>query len=181
MPEGAAKEVCYFAILPDAATADRIAEIGRRLRRRHGFKGSVKPPHLLHISLQGLSAFGGLTETFVAAVDEAVARVCVGAFDLTLDRSASWGRLPPHPFVLSSSDGDSPVRSLRGGLATRVLGLDPPLPQYAPHLTLLYDDAVAPEVELEEPITFAVRDIVLVRSHFGQGRHEHLRRWALPQ
>jgi len=39
-------------------------------------------------------------------------------------------------------------------------------------------DALAARREIR-PIRWLVRDFLLVRSHVGQGRHDHLGRWPL--
>lgn len=51
--------------------------------------------------------------------------------------------------------------------------------EFEPHMTLLYRGQLIPEVVLDEPVGWTVRDFVLVHSLQGEGRHEHLCYWLL--
>ena len=50
--------------------------------------------------------------------------------------------------------------------------------QFNPHVTLLYDRALAPEAPVE-PVSWTVSEFVLIHSLLGQTRHIVLGRWAL--
>ena len=41
----------FFAALPDASTADRIADLARRLKIGHGLTGKTLRPEHLHVTL----------------------------------------------------------------------------------------------------------------------------------
>ena len=48
------RDILYFAILPDAATAERIAGITASLVKRHGLRGRPRPLDTLHITVLGV-------------------------------------------------------------------------------------------------------------------------------
>lgn len=52
-------------------------------------------------------------------------------------------------------------------------------PNYQPHITLQYGYKSIRRINLEKPITWAVREFVLVRSLQGQGKHEYVDHWPL--
>jgi 2'-5' RNA ligase len=43
----------------------------------------------------------------------------------------------------------------------------------------MYDRQPIPETDLDEPITWTVRDFVLIHSLVGRSQHKHLARWQL--
>jgi 2'-5' RNA ligase len=49
---------------------------------------------------------------------------------------------------------------------------------FNPHLTFLYGDQAIPEITIA-PVSWIVRELVLVRSLHGQGRHLVLGRFPL--
>jgi 2'-5' RNA ligase len=86
-----------------------------------------------------------------------------------------------YPFVLT---GDAaPWRPLRDalGAALKRNGLGGAVhveDDFKPHVTLLRDDTRVKPLAVE-PITWMVRDFVLVHSLLGQTKHVHIGRWAL--
>jgi 2'-5' RNA ligase len=51
--------------------------------------------------------------------------------------------------------------------------------KFEPHMTLLYQGHVIPEVMLDKPVTWTVRDFALVHSLQGESKHEQLCYWLL--
>ncbi|MEI9995015.1 MAG: RNA 2',3'-cyclic phosphodiesterase [Rhizomicrobium sp.] len=170
----------FFALLPDAETAARIARLAEALKQARRFTGRLIRPEHLHVSLFFLGAFDGLPERILARACEAAAAVRAPPFTIAFDRSASFGRdADKHPFVLLG--GDAALLALRAALGAalmaRKLGHVTRAP-FTPHMTLLYDARFADEAPLS-PVAWTAREIVLVHSHYGQTRHEHLARFAL--
>ncbi|WP_425375889.1 2'-5' RNA ligase family protein [Rhizobium jaguaris] len=102
-------------------------------------------------------------------------------FTLVFDHVLSF-RQPSHPLVLCPTDGVKAFRRLQLELGIAIyeaglpVGLDP---SYQPHITLQYGRTPIPRIDLEKPITWTVREFVLVRSLQGQGKHEYEGPWPL--
>ena len=50
---------------------------------------------------------------------------------------------------------------------------------FTPHVTLLYDRQSVPESSICVPISWVVREFVLVHSLYGLSEHVHCARWPL--
>nr|WP_244530582.1 2'-5' RNA ligase family protein [Salaquimonas pukyongi] len=117
----------------------------------------------------------------IATALRAAARVRVHGFDIGFDRLCAFGRGERRAIVLRCSSGASPASSLRRNLIRELVrsGLWWGRGKFTPHLTLLWDRSPVPEICLDAPICWTVRDFVLVRSLVGCSRHIDLGRWPL--
>lgn len=171
----------FYGLFPDAATAARIAETGETLRRRHGLKSPVHPQARLHITLFHLGDFPGLPRDLVRKAVTAAEAMTAAPFEVTFDHAASFsGRPNNRPFILKGSDEAlAALYAYRAGLAGSLARAGvKTAAAFTPHVTLLYDDPII-EREPIAPISWRVRELVLIRSHMGKGVHEPLGRWAL--
>jgi 2'-5' RNA ligase len=165
----------FFAVVPDAITAAGIYRLATALKRVRGFDGRLVEQDRLHVTLFSLD----LSERAVWMASEAAAEVSVQPFDVSFDRTASFRvRRGDRPFVLFGDEGLRELRRFRRmlgaamtrkGLRRRAAG------DFTPHVTLLYDRREVEELPIE-PISWTVRDFVLVHSRQG---HLHLARWPL--
>jgi RNA 2',3'-cyclic 3'-phosphodiesterase len=166
----------FLAAVPDTATADRIAGMARRLKYAYGFTGKLTPPDRLHVSLFFL---GGLPDDMVRAACAGLSDVRAPPFEIVFDRGVSFrSRASCRPFVLVGDDGPSRLKSFRQMLSEALIrkGLRRRAStSFTPHITLLYDVRGVDEHPVA-PITWSVRDFVLIRSEQG---HTHLMRWPL--
>lgn len=172
----------FLAVYPDAATAARIAALAADLRQRHALHGKPLAADRLHVTLHHLGDYVGVPNDVVRMATEAAGRVACAPFEVSFDRVASFSaRHSRRPFVLLGEEGTVSMAALQralgqalgaGGLARWVA------PQFTPHVTLLYDDALVP-AQAVEPVRWRVEEFVLVRSLLGQSRHVPLARWAL--
>ena len=171
----------FFAIYPDAQTAERVALLVQRLRARLGLKGDPLKTKLFHTTLFPLADPAKLSKDRVAAARKAGASVAAAPFEVEFDRAISFaGGQRNHPFVLSGSNGLAKWKEFQRllGTATLKAGAVQSLPSYTPHMTLLYDEKSVASQEIE-PIRWTVREFFLVRSVHGEKRHEPLERWEL--
>ncbi len=67
-----------------------------------------------------------------------------------------------------------PMLRLGGRKATRA-------PKVYPHVTAAYGPSFEGKRFLDPPIRWTIREIELIDSHYGQGRHVRLGRWPLPE
>jgi 2'-5' RNA ligase len=172
----------FFAIFPDASVAVRIGELAQYLRREHGLTGKPLRTERFHITLFHLGDYPGLPQGIVTAAVEAAATVALPAFEVKLDRALSFStRERNRPFVLGGNDGVAALTAFRRALAAALdkAGLgDCAEPQYRPHVTLLYDDALVTEQPVEA-VAWTVREFVLVHSLLGRAVYIPLARWLL--
>ena len=171
----------YFAVLPDPEAARRMTEVGARFRDRYGLPGRVQPAHLLHISLAHVGLFAGLPAPIVSVARRAGAGVRMAPFEVSFDRAIGFSG-GQHPLVLCCSRGDGEFAELRKAIAGAMLHTgfraDPSV-GLTPHVTLVYNGLTVPPTMLDQPISWTVRELVLVDSLQGRSRHVHLGRWPL--
>lgn len=176
---GRGREVLYFAVLPDpqaaAAIADLEGDLGRRLARRW----RACAPARLHLSLLGVASDPIARDTVISTARRIGAAVAFPPFEVVLTGAASFGGAS---VVLGCSEGSAAaLTGLRDRLkhAAEDIGLSFGARAFVPHLTFAYDQDAIPETMLDPPIAWRAREIVLVSSEQGRGRHTHLGRWPL--
>lgn len=169
----------FFALLPDAKDASRLATTAQQLSIRHSLRGRPFARERLHISLLGFGAHAGLPQELVDGATKAASTIAMAPFDVTFDRTMSFlGR--PRPLVLCGGDGVAELIAFQRtlGAAIQESGLGRVKPQYTPHVTLLYDERGIEE-HMIEPVSWTVREFVLVHSLRGQSKYIPLGRWPL--
>lgn len=172
-------ERLFFAVMPDPATAARIAELAEGLREEHGLAGHPLARERLHITLQHLGDYAGLPPSLLARVQQAAARVRMPEFEVCFDQVGSFAGKRQHPFVLRSDHGAELLHGLHDELARCLQGVGgKPDPRFTPHMTLLYDKRQMP-VQPVQPLRWFVREFVLIRSFLGQTRYQLEGRWQL--
>lgn len=98
-------------------------------------------------------------------------------FELTFDRYASFRSRGKAPLVLLCGSGKVELMALQRAVGA-ALG-HTKAARFEPHCTLLYGQSSVPTTRLEEPITWRVRELVLVHSLQGRGIYRHPGRWPL--
>ena len=105
-------------------------------------------------------------------------------FDVGFDKVASFTRKRRRnmPLVLLGEEGVRGVARLQQALLASLAASDLVTraePSFTPHLTLLYDDIALPPQATAKAMSWRVDEMLLVRSHLGQARHEVLARLPL--
>jgi len=173
------RERLFFAVLPDPASAKRLAGLGRGICDREGLRGPPSPAAKLHVSLLGFEVDEGLREPWVSFARRLGSAVSGAAFEVDFVKAASFNSALVLPCV-EGSGAEAALTGLRDRLwyAAEDLGQDLKGPlAFSPHLTLAYGQEEIPEMMLEEPVGWWGRDVVLLSS--WRGRHTHLGRWSL--
>lgn len=172
----------FFTVQPDTVSTTSILAVAEDLRGRLGLAGRLRPPGVLHISLNGVGTYLGLAPDILARAKQAASAVAMASFNLTLDRLERLKGEGRRPVVLRCGDGLIQLAALQKALGRELIrqGLHPGFdPNGLLHLTVLYDAKLIPALVLDVPIVMPVCDFVLVRSLYGQGRYEELGRWPL--
>lgn len=166
----------FFAVLPDAATAERISQLAGMLGRAHGFRGKFTEPERLHLTLFFL---GCLNEPMVRLARDAAAGIAARRFDIQLDRSVSFrAKSGNYPFVLTGDEGLDRLQSFRRllGDALAARGLRRLAGRaFTPHLTLFYGTRQVEENPVE-PVGWTVKEFALIHSMRG---HVRIGTWPL--
>jgi 2'-5' RNA ligase len=174
----------FFAIYPDAAAAERLSRLAERVRAEHSLKGKPAAPDRFHVTLHHLGAFAGVPEDVVMVACDAASRIALPPVGIAFDRTSSFpGRRSKRPFVLRTAPD-----AIANGLLDLYAGLGVELQtaglaiksnsHYTPHVTLLYDEHHLSE-QTVDPISWTVREFVLVRSLLGRSQYVPLGRWPL--
>lgn len=172
----------FLAIKPDAETAERIVRLVEQLRPVVGFKGKALRAERLHITLHHLGDFVQLPpEDLVARARSAAEKLALAPFEVAFDQVVSFhGRRDHRPFVLLGGEGVDGLMAFQLALGDALLhaGVHVPRGHFKPHVTLLYDrGGFAPKAV--EPVTWTVREFVLIHSWLGKTRYDELGRWSL--
>ncbi|PVM86550.1 2'-5' RNA ligase family protein [Caulobacter endophyticus] len=172
----------FFGIFPQAPVAEAIAGRTRDLKGRLGLAGAPLTPDRFHVTLHHIGDYAGLPRGVVAqALEAGEAASTAAPFEVVFDRAASFNNRGNNPFTLQGRDGLSSLHGFQKalGLAMAHAGLGKQVArQFNPHVTLLYDRALAPETPVE-PVSWTVGEFVLIHSLLGQTRHIVLGRWPL--
>lgn len=181
--DGPPSDRLFFGVFPEPAVAGEIAERARDLKGRLGLSGAPLAPDRFHVTLHHIGDYAGLPRGIVAQALEAGGAVAdrTAPFDVAFDKAASFNNRGNNPFVLQGGEGLADLHAFQKalGLAMAHAGLGKQVArQFNPHVTLLYDRAVASETPVE-PVSWSVSEFVLVHSLLGQTRHIVLGRWPL--
>ncbi len=178
----------FVAILPDEATARRIAQLARLLKSKYRLQGKPLFPKRFHVSLYHLGDYFGLPQDAIARAEEAASTITLLPFELGCDRVISFSgrnadlQRDNYPIVLRATEGVAELTALRQRLAVAMgkAGIKSPgNTRFTPHVTLLYDRPHEISV-LVDSIRWTVRELVLVHSLLGKTQYELKRLISAP-
>jgi 2'-5' RNA ligase len=167
----------FFGIWPDERTAESLRRLMARLRRDGVMSGRPVDTDRLHLTLHHLGDFADqIPQSLLPAAQEAAATVRSEPFDVVFDHIGGTR----DQFLLQASDKLAALRDFRQALTNALVkaGLRRHIAMtFHPHVTLSYDFSNVPEMPIQ-PISWRVRDFVLIESLLGQ--HKHIRRGVWP-
>ncbi len=173
-----------LAAFLDHDTGKQVYRLGNSLCEMYELCGRMRPISHLHVSLPLPRLPGNPPEIAV----EIIRRVCKAVatvtcpFEIKFDRVMSFQRgSGNYPLVLVGDDhGNDGVRNLHRLLwaeFAKYISTNSPAPGFVPHLTLLYDKQQLDPRGIK-PVSWTVREIVLVASEVGATKYHGLGRWA---
>jgi len=174
------KERIFFACVPDDALASKIHAAAEQLKQDKGFEAALILPEHLHVTLFHLGDWQSLPEDIVNLASGAASQVNTSAFEVTFRRAESFrNSTGVYPFVLTAEPAAWRKLHETLGAALKDVGLGAATRgDFKPHMTLTYDRQRVSPFAIP-PITWTVRDFVLVHSKLGKTTHIHLGRWPL--
>jgi RNA 2',3'-cyclic 3'-phosphodiesterase len=176
MPFEAPVHRLFWAAMPDSPTADSISEVMRRERAKHGLTGKALQTGRLHVTLYHVrDAFEPLPPELIESQIQRASNVVMPAFRAAFNRAQSFRN---GAFVLAGDDGVIGFDVLHQRLSDELDWQPRPARRYTPHMTLLYDRQRIEE-QLIEPISWTVREMVLIESLVGQTTYRILARVPL--
>lgn len=167
----------FLAILPDQAAAEKIARCACEVRARHDLKGASLPTGRFHVTLHTFDHAPRALERSIQVAQMVAEKVVkdVSPFEVQFDRVKSFSEKKSNaPCVLADREGNEPLRAFVSRLK-REMGR--PAGNFAPQVTLLYEDAIVKE-EYVEPVCWRVNEIVLLKAIMHRKTFQELGRWA---
>jgi 2'-5' RNA ligase len=171
----------FFAILVETSVSAALACRAADWRRELGLRGEPFRAERLHISLIGLGDHDGLPDGVVKIACHIGSMIEAKPFEVCFNRLSAFGG---GALVLRGSDSVPSLQAFWRHLAAVIA--DSPLKPFVtnsiePHVTLLRDKIRVPKVRerVVEPISWTVRDFVLIHSLTRQSVYKELGRWQL--
>ncbi|MBS0538041.1 MAG: 2'-5' RNA ligase family protein [Proteobacteria bacterium] len=165
----------FLAVVPPGDVAQRIGDLARRLKTGHELNGRPLETDHFHVTLCHLGDGVGLPADRVAMATERAAALTMPRFKVAFDRVMSFRN---GAFVLCGEDGTIGLEVLQQRLSDALDDSPRVARPFTPHVTLLRDSHIVPGHDIE-PISWEVRDVVLVHSLLGKRTHRHLARVPL--
>lgn len=160
-----------------------IRRIGEQAKNESSLSGKLLADDRFHTSLCHLSDRRRVRSKDEYAADLAAKTVRIPSFEITYSRMGSFlgaprkGQPPKHPLVLFADDG--PVNELYATLGAELRKFRFRVPEsFRPHLTLSYNRQFLP-MRAVDPVTFVVREFVLVHSELWLTEYHVLKTWHL--
>jgi len=166
----------FWAAMPDSPTANSIAEVTQRERAKHGLTGKPFQTNRFHVTLYHVGdAVGAPPPELIESQIQRASNVVMPTFRAAFNRAQSFRN---GAFVLAGDDGVIGFDVLHQRLSDELNWQPRPARRYTPHMTLLYDRQRIEE-RFIEPITWTVREMVLIESLVGQTTYHILARVPL--
>jgi RNA 2',3'-cyclic 3'-phosphodiesterase len=172
-----------FLAQMDVQTASPVDALVESVRKDGGLTSPSIPIERRHVTLHHIGNFPEVWDEVVGPCRAAGDRVAMPQFLAVFDRITSFrGAHGNSPLVLLGDDGVIGLRILHRllgeALGRSFAGRWQPRRFFTPHVTLLYDRQRIAERPIV-PVSWTVREFVLVNSLVGLGRHDVLARWPL--
>lgn len=157
----------YFAVRPDGPAAEAAIRISSRLR---GTAGGGIARENLHVSLTLVFRGDAVPPGLEDAACDRVQEIGVRPFVLTFDKVESFGSGQRWCVVLTGSRGIAGLYELQRKLISRFSGQER-MGRFLPHMTLMYARHFV-EKQPIAPVSWTVREFLLLHSHYGTGRQD---------
>jgi 2'-5' RNA ligase len=175
----------FFALLLEAQDQSKFAALQRQLCYLNGITTSLLREERFHVSLQHVGDYKRLRSKTEFAARRSGRLVEMSAFEVIFrhavsfpGRPAARGRPASRPFVLLADNGPVCELSRLIGISMKANGLKSEVGHFVPHMTLAYDEKFVRR-QAVDPISFVVREFILIHSLRGLTIYKDLDRWPL--
>ena len=175
----------FFALQPSPAAQEAIIRCQDEVGARHRLHRYRLAPLNLHVTLHGLDTHSALADSTLRAAEQAAASLKFRPFVVTFDRALSFkNRRDTHPIVLGCNpESGAALTAFQHALALALQAAGA-IPRahlhFTPHLTLFWDPACIDEYPVT-PISWTVKQFVLVHSFVRESKHLVVKRWRLDE
>ncbi len=168
---------------PTSEAASEALEIAQAYRHARSLSAPSRPRELLHVTLNGIGAYRRLPQDIVFGAEQVAATVRARPFELVLDEVMSF-RHPgePQAFAICGRQENEALLDLRRQIQEGLYEAGLPYNlggHLTPHMTLLYDRKTVLPEKLDRPVSWSVREFLLIHSVYGKGEHNVVGRWPL--
>lgn len=159
----------FFALWPEPAVRDRLAQVVVTLRAQHAQPGRWTAVERFHLTLQFLGDYAPVPSALVDVACVAAERVSAAPFELTLDCVGSF-RNRSVPWWLGCSRKPDALHDLwdQLGAALQKVGVRyDTRREFSPHVTVLRNArSLQPQTSVT-PVAWTVDEFVLMESRLG--------------
>lgn len=167
----------YVVLAPPEPVAARITALANDIKQRRKLKGRLRREETFHVTLATLPRLEAPpkpTDRIIMAIGSVLAQMQFEPIEVTFDRVESFDGGSRRPIVLTSSLRNKALFELENRLHEKLhIPLLPGLP-FKPHLTMIWERAGVPKLELEEPIQWIAEKPSLIFSHVGKSKYDWL-------
>lgn len=171
----------FFALFPDAETAQAIARVVDGLRAAKTIRGRWTAPERQHVTARFLGDHGHDAPAVIERARAAAALVRCAAFEVAFDRIATFrGRFQCPCVLRCPADAETGVQRLWRGLGDTLAaaGIECRAESnFIPHLTIAYADRMLGDPLPIDPLRWRAHEFALVDS--SRSEHRVIERWPL--
>lgn len=180
-PEPVEEKNFFFAVMPPPPAAEEIATRRHEVCIQHRLDGKPMAPDRLHVSLHNIGDPRTRPMTIELAQQAATRAAQITLpFEVKFDLMARFGgRFNGHALALCSKARQPGMEALSSNLANMLTEYSFPVrsgKKLNAHVTTMYGDT--PETPIAvPPVTWTVKEFVLLESFVGKSRYRELGRW----
>ena len=169
----------FFAITPDAETADSIFASCRRLAVTFELAGTARQAQVLHVSLHGVDGGGRVSTQTIDAAKRIGDSICFPSFDIESNRVMAFGGQKDRKAIVLCGGDNAELKAFRQQLGIALANASFPVdPRFTPHMTFMYGHEFS-GAHVIAPMVWRATEFHLILSHVGEKRYERLGSWAL--
>lgn len=165
----------YIVLAPPEPVAAQVTVLANDLKQLRKLRGRLRREETFHVTLVTLPRLEvppKPTDRIIAAIGAVLSQMQFDPIEISFDRVESFDHGSRRPIVLSSSRRNEALVELERRLHEKLhIPKMPGLP-FKPHLTMIWDRASIPKLELTEPIQWIADRPSLIFSHVGKSKYD---------
>lgn len=172
----------FFALFPDAATRERIAEAAASVQQRCRLRGRPVDPARLHLTLHFIGRFAAAQADLEARAQVVGATMSAAPLAFVLDHALSFARpRGKAPCVFGVADGAARLAELAARLEAAMAQANDAGRPFLPHVTWLYSSDRIDGAFPIAPMAWHARTLSLALGIAGEPAYRILASWPLTE